>query len=67
MGGMKKITPVPKSLCTKAIPKMTGEMRMLFNIRYCGKDVALWLFIRHFRVVPDVPSTCSDGALRMFR
>ena len=21
----------------------------------------------HFSVVPDVPSTCSDGALRMFR
>jgi hypothetical protein len=25
------------------------------------------LQIRHFRVVPDVPSTRSDGALRMFR
>ena len=38
MGGMKIISPVPKPLCTKAIPKMTGEMRMFFDIRYCGKD-----------------------------
>jgi hypothetical protein len=38
MGGMIIITPVPKPLCTKAIPKMMGEMRMFFDIRYRGKD-----------------------------
>jgi len=33
MGGMKIIPPVLKPLCTKAIPAMTGELEIFFDVR----------------------------------